>query len=330
MVNMIYIIYLIVFFLICAVKGSELDLYDKNQLNKIDSIKRFLLNKGFLPKLFLTKDGYWVQGLFLERQNATSSIIICPGLMCAKESMATFYSLLPEHYNIIFFDPRGHGKSSGSLFYKPWLYGMSEYYDIVSILDFLREKTSVPVIVYGNCAGAFNAAHALILLSDLQMLQNYRIKGFIFDSGWASVTEASRTVMNAKLQRIINKCFQKIAGARVIDFIGDTSVTLFLKHCMKYFLRVLHTFCCKPLLQPYEKHTNLYDKIHKIPIPILFIHSYDDSWVDVEHVKKLMSLVDFPFVWFIDKPSFHSSHHLVHPNEFRDKLVQFCNQVLSE
>src|SRR5437762_5915033 len=95
---------------------------NKEQLYSISFLKDYkaartaLENAGFIKTTFTTSDNFKLAGLFLSRPHATCNIIICAGwLPGRKEGMATFYDLLPNDCNILFFDARGRGESEGLL-----------------------------------------------------------------------------------------------------------------------------------------------------------------------------------------------------------------------
>src|SRR5207253_6165044 len=118
-----------------------------------------------------------------------------------QEDIATFYALLPEDCNILFFDARGHGNSDGSLLWKLWQYGIHEYKDILGAISCINDMNSLPIIIIGICSGAFNAAHALVSLEKNNQCHTSHVKGLVFDSGWGSVTEIAQTAPPAGIEK---------------------------------------------------------------------------------------------------------------------------------
>jgi len=104
---------------------------------------------------------------------------VCAGwLPGKKEGMATFYALLPENCNILLFDARGRGASEGSLLYNIWKYGTSEYKDIIGAIFWINHNNKLPIIIGGTCSGVFNAAHAIIKLTQKNLIHKTNVKGF--------------------------------------------------------------------------------------------------------------------------------------------------------
>lgn len=289
-------------------------------------VNRTLQKDGFSEGFFKSSDGLSLCYLLLEKPLARVNVIICCGwLPGRKEGMASLYALLPDDCNILFFDARGHGSSEGPLFSQFYTYGKDEYKDILGAISFMHTRQpEIPIIVFGMCAGAFNAAHALIHLSKQpEMMKKYGIAGFIFDSGWGSVTTSSYT---APYTTIKDSVHTLLAGHR-------NKQTL-LSKCIAAPLLALYTLLHKttiaPLLSYNESQSQLYDKIHMIPVPTLFIHAYDDSHVPIQDAQRLAQSCRNAHCWWIDRPSKHGCHHLKHAAQYRQKLHKFIEDALFE
>ncbi len=98
--------------------------------------------------------------------------------------------------------------------------------------------------------------------------------------------------------------------------------------CINYCFKIAHFICARPLIMQYEKITNLFDKIHHINVPILFIHSYDDSHADITYAQKLSKLAAHSHCWWITEKSSHAKHHLIHKELYKEKLLAFINKVI--
>src|SRR5690606_23167770 len=84
------------------------DYYKTSFLKQYGRVRTELKSQGFREIYFKTPDGLRLNGLFLSRPNATCNVIVCAGwLPGKKEKMATFFALLPDYCNILFFDARG-------------------------------------------------------------------------------------------------------------------------------------------------------------------------------------------------------------------------------
>ena len=298
-------------------------------LEKHDEINLYLLGQGFEHHQVTTDDQYILDTLFLHRNNALLTVIICNGLCCVKESMATLYHILPNDCNICFFDARGHGKSSGSLLASLWRYGIDDYKDILAIIAFVQSKIHyTPIVLYGSCAGAFNATHALLHLKRQNMLISSNIKGLIYDSGWGSRIEIFNTAGKAKLDKIAKKIALRFISKTQQQLLAASHPVRFLKFVSDHIINFLSIAIVTPLLQSTEQENNLYDKIGLLAMPIFFIHSIDDAWAPFAHAQQLAQNAQAAHLWWITAPSLHSCHHLIHTDEYQKNVANFCSSLL--
>lgn len=285
-----------------------------------------LRKEGFTHGFFESTDGLALNYLLLEKPHARASIIVCCGwLPGRKEGMASLFALLPHDCNILFFDARGHGSSEGPLLSQFYAYGKHEYKDIIGAIRFMHERNpQTPIIIFGMCAGAFNAAHALIRLAKQpDMLSYYRIAGFIFDSGWGSVTNAS---YSAPYTHIKDSVHEMIAGHRK----KQTLLSQCIAAPLLAFYTLLHKAAIAPLLSHNESRSQLYDKIDAITLPTLFIHAHDDLHIPISEAQRLAQRCKNAQCWWIDQPSKHGCHHLKHAAQYREKLCDFIEHALSQ
>jgi pimeloyl-ACP methyl ester carboxylesterase len=300
--------------------------YSTSFLKNYLEVRKTLKKYGFKKITFKTPDNLTLHGLLLTRPHATCNVIVCAGwLPGKKEGMATFYALLPDYCNILFFDARGHGDSNGSLLWKLWEYGINEYKDILGAVSYLNNTNCLPIIIIGICSGAFNAAHALIHLEKYNKYTESRIKGLIFDSGWGSVTEISRTAPLAGIEKRIADLFTFIYITK-----NDSRKSYIYKLCTfltQITYKISYHLCTKPLVGYHEYITTLFDKIHYITSPIFFIHSNDDTYAIKSDTLKLSKLAPHTICWWIKK-SFHAKHHLIHKNLYKKKLGEFIDAII--
>jgi pimeloyl-ACP methyl ester carboxylesterase len=300
--------------------------YSTTFLKNYDAVYQSLIEAGFQDISFKTPDNLKLSGLFLERPDATCNVIVCAGwLPGKKEGMATFYALLPEYCNILFFDARGRGTSEGPLVWNVWRYGMDEYKDILGAISWINNNNALPIIIGGTCAGVFNAAHAILDLIRNNRLTESHVQGLFFDSGWGSVMTMSRSSAIANIKKYIHKIIAAVHQTKR-SIKNSVLYTTFCSIAVRCF-RTAHFLCVKPLINQYEKTTNLFDKIQQITLPILFIHSYDDTHASFASANKLASLAPNKECWWIQKSS-HAKHHLYHKDLYKEKLTAFINTVL--
>jgi pimeloyl-ACP methyl ester carboxylesterase len=302
--------------------------FDTSFLANHDQVFRSLKEAQFEEITFKSTDGLRLEGLYLKRPHARFNVICCAGWWPGrKEGIATFYKLLPQDCNILFFDARGHGNSEGS--FRHVSYGVHDYKDIVGALEFMQKDTNKPTLIYGICAGAFNAAHAILELQKQNRLEELHVSGLIFDSGWVCVDKTAHSVATSKANEMIMK---QIASWYALPHYRDAKKTsLFscfstLAQCV---IGCVHMFL-KPFIKRHDFNTNLLIKAQQTPmsVPCLFIHSQDDVDVSLNDVKKLSALVPNKTCWWIDKPSKHACHHLKHTNEYKKYIDHFITLTM--
>lgn len=303
--------------------------FDTAFLANYKQVARSLKEENFNEVSFKSTDGLRLEGLYLKRSDARYTVLCCAGWWPGnKEGIATFYTLLPHDCNILFFDARGHGTSEGS--FRRLNYGVDDYKDIIGALEFVHKDTGQPILLYGLCAGAFNAAHALFALQEQNRLDALQVSGLIFDSGWISVERTSYSVAIAKTNEMLMK---RVASWYVLPHYREAKKTT-LFSCVASLASAL-IGCIHTLLTPFFRHydstTNLLSKAQKkslLGIPCLFIHSLDDTCVSLSDVQKFAACIPHKTCWWIDKPSKHACHYLKHTNEYQQYLHEFIDSVV--
>lgn len=301
--------------------------FDTKFLVQYDAVAAQLKSDGFQEVYCTTSDNLKLHALYFEKLDASCNILCLAGwLPGRKETLAPFFSLFGERCNLLFLDARGHGKSQGPLLSNLWRYGIDDYKDIIGALEFLHHKNGKPIIIIGLCAGAFNAAHALINLQD--RAQQLNVKGFVFDSGWASVQTASVSAPQAGAREILLKKFAALYALQDHTQ-AQSKIPFKLAHITsKTVLYILHTTIFKLSLKYHDKTTNLFDKIHHIKIPIFFIHAFDDEFTTIKDAQILSSKMPHSTCWWITEPSKHAGHHIKQTATYQEKIDSFIDYVL--
>lgn len=282
-----------------------------------------LKREGFKEGYFHTEDNFTINYLFLERPRATSTVIVCCGwLPGKKEGMASLFKIAPENCNLLFFDARGHGGSNGSLIKSALTYGKNEYKDLIAALKFAHAQVDLPIIIFGICAGAFHAVHAVAELEQQNMINTLRIAGLVFDSGWGSLSTTSRSVPRAKIKEALTACATPLLGKKNAS---KNLLVCGLASALGAICDCVHWTIYRPFID--EEQTNIFSKIPLLTIPIFFIHAADDNYVAIEEVKQLASHAQDPHCWWIDEPSRHACNHLKHKQVYREKLCSFIEEV---
>lgn len=324
-IKKILLLTIFLFVSFCNNINSAEKLYSTTFLRDYTAVRTFLKSENFQQITLTTSDGINLSGLFLSRPHATCNVIVCAGwLPGRKEGMATFYDLLGKDCNILFFDARGHGESEGSLVWGLWRYGIDEYKDILSAISWLNADNNLPIVIAGICSGAFNAAHAILNLEKNNKLAQSNVKGLVFDSGWGSVLKVITTAPIAGIKKriaaILRSLYTTKRTARCSYLYQISSF------CADYLCTLGNYVCALPLAKQYSHITNLSDKIHQISVPIFFIHSYGDTYANMDDAVALANLAPNKQCWWISQSS-HAKHHLIHKDIYKEKLIAFINNV---
>ena len=279
---------------------------------------------GFVEGFFKNEDNQSINYLYLKRPDARYTILFCAGFLPGrKEGLASYYAMLPDDCNILFFDARAHGKSQGELIL--WKYGTQEYKDIIAATKFAHNQSNAPIIIHGTCAGAFHAAHAVLEMQRRDLVTILNIKGLIFDSGWGNVKTTAYSSFHENAQSmLLNKCAQ-LYGAKDKEKVKNRWLYKGASQLLHVTARALHSFVAKPILSIKEYQTKLSGKMSRIAIPTYFIHSTDDMEAPIGPVKQLAAQVKNKQCWWIDKPSRHACHNLKFKQEYKKNLLNFID-----
>lgn len=295
-------------------------------LSQYDLVEQILIRQsGFKPVTFKASDGVKLSGLFLKQPNAVGTLIFCAGFFPGrKEGQAPIFRMLPPRYNILFFDARGHAKSEGPFFSTLSQYGKHEYKDVLGAISFVNKNIGGKIVVYGVCAGAFHAAHALIKLSQENKLDELGISGLVFDSGYASFLQTTQAGKYHLREKLLPGMLHWYADKKKIK---DTYFYKLSAFCLTNLGLTLKKFLVTPGLKKLEPETNLLDKMHAIGCPVFFIHSHDDNYAPFENAQQLAETVQNKTCWWIEHSS-HALHALKHKHEYRKRLLSFLGEQL--
>ena len=293
-------------------------------LSNYDKVKRHLVkHDGFINGFLTTHDALKINYLWLKRSYARYTVIFSGGFWPGrKEGLATFYKIFPEDCNLLFFDARGHGGSEGSLLQSMWRYGTYEPQDVMAAIAWVHAQTELPIIVFGLCAGAFHSTHALLKMHRQHILAQHQVKALIFDSGWRSPTEVSETTFPSEWRKRVRK--QTAQMPLLIRVAAEKTVGWPVAKSLEFFIR----WGISPWYWRHDRSINLSKKIGQLPIPILYIHSLDDTYAHIGPIKALARNSQQSSTWWIKEPSGHAIHHLKHTVQYRATLKSFLSQII--
>lgn len=296
--------------------------------------KKLIEEEDFKDITFVSADGIQLAGLVRLPQNAIFSVICCAGFLPGrKEGLATFVRLFPKNANLLFFDARGHGSSTGKFWTNLHNYGLNEYQDIAAAVDYIKKNAAynTPIFLHGLCAGAYHAANTLMTIP-----KDNQIKGLIFDSGFTNPL----TSMDIPG----HYCKEKIAPgicASIYKENKEKAKTRFLAKILGAlaagFFRVLGA-CVHPFLKPKAAQLDLLTKIKTQPIeyPVLFIHAENDKFAKIDSIKQLSQSISDRQEWWIpdaqnpkDPRPEHALNQIKCKHEYLKKLQAFINKQLN-
>lgn len=293
--------------------------FDTKFLTRYDEVSRALVQKeGAQEGFFMTEDAVSINYLWIKRPHARYTMVCCSGFWPGrKEGLATFYAMMPDDCNLLFFDARGHGKSGGKFLSRIWGYGSQEYKDVIGALHFAAKQQPCPLILYGVCAGAFHAVHAVLHLQERGMMHRaLHIKGLIFDSGWSSMAEASHTAFASEVDGVLRKTFKEFPWLYRSTNAVASGV-----------LSAAHFCIARPVLYWRRHELSLEDKVNMLDLPVLYIHAESDQYARIEPVKALAEHTPHATYWWIKEQSKHACHHLKLKEQYRDTLLGFIDGV---
>lgn len=309
--------------------SAPLNFTDQATLRDASKVRTALTEQyGLQPIRFRSEDGEDLQALLLERPNAVASLVVCPGLLCKKEMYAALINLLPENYNILFFDARGQGQSRGwNLWIHARSYGKKEWKDIKGAIAHVvaPRYPNKPIFVMGFCSGAYHAARALIELRNDDLIEQLNIKGLIFDSGWYSVYEAAKTAPYDMCRNLLQDKFTQWCPRA-------GSMTAQLIYMILYpFIATAKKVILDTAYWRNDRRLNIFNHLRTLDLPILFIQSKDDTQIPFEHVYNLAQTIpnEFATEWWIEPGlSKHAWHFLYVPIEYRYHTHNFFKDAL--
>lgn len=293
--------------------------FDTAFLSRYDDVCQVMQKRdGFVEGFFTTQDNVSINYLWLKRDGARYTVVLCSGFLPGrKEGLATFYALLPCDCNLLFFDARGHGKSGGQFLGSLWSYGLHEYKDVIGAICWAHEQQACPIIIYGVCSGAFHAARAVLDMEKRGFLQQYLVKALVFDSGWSSLERVARTGLKNSATEWVEKWFNNFWGSRaILSGIGCCMNGLY--YCLIY-----------PVLRMMGDSLNLADHISALTLPVFYIHAENDSYASIDDVKVLAQKTEHATCWWITEKSKHACHHLKLKEQYRERLLGFLESILA-
>lgn len=304
--------------------------FKSNFLRDTALVHTSLLRDNFTEINFPATDGISLNGLLRAPENPPFSVIFCSGFCPGrKEGLASLLEMLPQSSTLLFFDARGHGKSQGRFYSNIAQYGEHEYKDIIGAILYLAKKNPQPIFIFGTCAGAYHALRALIELNRTDQINSNHIKGLIFDSGFASLSNACTIPDKHFKDKIIPAALMTLYKNDTRAQIKERYIYKISTWLMSKALNILSYFL-KPKIEENERKYALNQQITTLSCPIMYIHSEDDSYSSINEVKELAEHTKNKEAWWITEKSEHACHYLKHKVAYCQRLQAFISRLLYE
>lgn len=258
-------------------------------------LKYGLQNQGWQPVELQSRFGYELKGTFIPNPRPSNKTIIFLHGISATQAMGMHYAemYLSEGYNLLIYDSRSHGASSGTC--TTW--GYYEQYDLDQWIDWLLARNPQSTIgVHGVSMGA-----ATGLMHAALNEQSKRVKFYIADSPYSD------------LSTLIT---EKIAAYTQAQY--------------PFWIRML--ISCASLIAYFQSDFS-YEEVspiknmHNITTPILYLHSEEDILVPAEMSRQLYKATK----GYRELHTFPSINHgraaIDRKREYQDIVVRFLHIV---
>ena len=259
---------------------------DKKTVVKNSAIKKF----GAKEVILKTKDNFSISSLYFKRKNAPVNIIYVTGFFDVftptKEWAAPFAVVFPN-FNVMSFDWRGYGESSGT----KNDFGTNAYKDILAAIDYLRKDNDKPIVLVGFCMGGAMCLHATIKAKGKQ--------------------KPDAIVLNSQFTEFSNMVARAANGP---------GIGLFLKLALKNDF-LLNRMANRLQGNPFElKPIELIDLIS---IPCYFEHSLRDSLAPIAGGIEVYKKAKCPKMFMVSSIGEHVRIHSKVPSQYQNGFYNF-------
>lgn len=254
---------------------------------------------------FLSLKGHPLEGIFFKGSSAKGTVIFCHEFGADKSFCAPYASfLLKNGYDVFSFDFRGHGQSLSQDGYipRPWT-TTNEIDDLLGAVRYIKtekgEKEAIGVI--GISRGAVTAITSVPFAPE--------IKAVISDSAFSTLeTIVSYIQKWAPIFSSLRFVYTRMTSGSYLVLAKMSAKMAEIKYRIRF---------------PSLKKT-----LQEYPVPILFIHGKQDSFIGYRHAQFLFERSCGPKdVWIVDKAR-HNEVIKVAPEEYARNAVRFFDKYL--
>lgn len=265
--------------------------YGKKQSELATEIRTELLKRSDIePVAFTSSDGLNLSGFLLRRPNAIGNLVLCHGYKGTKEFMYNYLDSF-SNYNILLFDFRAHGQSTGHII----SLGCHEYKDVIAATRFMKQAIpdkKIPTILLGISMGG---ASSLRAVKEEPALAD----ALIIDSTYS---ELEKMFLRAYYLRVNLPYYPFYPIIRsMFHYLGDCDI----------------------------KEMSIINCVKNIKQPILFIHSCTDSFIKPSNSVTLFSYALNPKtkLWIGPKCR-HGWLHTYFPKFYKAKVDRFLGKTV--
>lgn len=237
-----------------------------------------------------------LNGWFFQSPGSRKTVILAHGygrnrLQFGVQTFEIIKGLLSRGYNVIAFDFRNSGSSSGKIS----TLGYNEKYDVLGAIRYAKSQGSRDIVLMGFGTGA---VAAVLAAAEKDIEESRSIRGIIADSPYADM---NRYILN------------RLPRWNTVDFLPLGSLTL-------WFIDLFSD------VNPAD--VSLTKAIETIaPCPLLLIHSRGDTLVNIEDIRNLYrkysdvssQAADF---WETERSS-HAESYLDQPRAYLNNILNF-------
>ncbi len=312
---------ILVLFIIFIMITSCNSVLDSSRIAVYEEVIEEVLNEP-LPKLEIGKTGkvntngveIWYELISTPEENPKGTIVLVEGLTATGIRWGEYFyaPLLKEGYTILRFDNRDVGNSS-------WInkadYDLSDMAnDLPGLIDEL--KIDSIHLVGQSMGGMIVQEFALSYPERLKTLTLIYTSGYFNDE---ELPEASEYFIKA-----VTEAYLKYGSSEITDMIKSELITLeaangsplnradlkYISQCVIYEKEKRSGFnkkASKNQENAIEKSGSRYERLYQIKIPTLIIHGEDDMLINIEHGKKLATLIPHSKTVWVENHGHHTS-----------------------
>ncbi len=267
--------------------------YGKKQSELSQEIRTELFKRSDIQKVsYFSRDGLLLAGYLIKRENAKGNLVLCHGYRGAKEFMYGYIDMFPQ-FNVLLFDFRAHGQSEGSII----SIGCHEYKDVLASADFMKkhlkgvEGKDLPLVILGLSMGGAAAIKA---------------------------AEIEKNICNAL---ILDSTFSNLKKIMARGFLVKSGLPYFPIY---YVLSAMFQYfgSCDAVSMDTAA------AIEKITVPVMIIHSCNDSFTKPSHSLKLYEHAGSKHakLWIGPKCR-HGWLHSYYTDLYKKKVFKFLKNV---